>query len=155
MGMDGEAANTGAEALLARFAAEIDRQEDILYGVALFFEGLNFLYAGQEAVRMTYRKQLRNIIQTDRLAIDRARELLDQARQDHSKAPLLEAFEFHPCQGYPQPAELRRRAEALVRAYRELFPDRPRSEPLSAEDVVRLLDAAAVKLEAGGPGAGS
>ena len=111
------AADTGA--LVAEFEAEIVRQEDLLYGVALFFEGLRFLFAGQEAMLTTYRKELRNIIQMDRIVIDHANHLLEQARRDPSKASLLREFRFDPCHAHPRPAELRKRATLLVESYME------------------------------------
>jgi hypothetical protein len=128
---------------------EIARQEDLVYGFALFFEGISFLYSGQEAVILTYRKQLRNVIQTSRQVIEQATSLLAQAEKDPSKAHLLAHVRFSPGQGHPQPDELCRRARVLVEAYHECFPDRPRSEPFSEHEIVRLLDVAADRL--GGP----
>lgn len=133
--------------LVAEFEEEIARQEDLLYGVALFFEGLQFLYAGQAAIITTYRKQLRNIIQMDRMAIEQARSLLEQARRDPSRIALLTEFRFMPCHGHPRPEELSRRARLLVDSYNRCFPDRPRSEPLCGEEIVKLLDHAAEKIE--------
>jgi hypothetical protein len=129
------------------FEAEIRRQENLLYGVALFFEGISFLYAGQEAIITTYRKQLRNIIMMDRAAIDHAQALLEQAKRDPAKAATLRDFKFNPCQGHSHPAELCRRAGLLVESYAECFPGRPRSEPLGADDIVRLLAASAEKID--------
>lgn len=137
--------NTGA--IMTSFEEEIRRQEDLLYGVALFFEGLSFLYAGQEAIITTYRKQLRNIIMRDRTAIDHAQALLEQAKRDPSKAAVLRDFKFTPCQGHAHPDELCRRAALLVESYAKCFPGRPRSEPLVADDIVRLLTTSAEKID--------
>ena len=128
---------------------EIARQEDLLYGFALFFEGVSFLYAGQEAVILTYRKQLRNLIQANRQAIDQAQALLAQAEKDPAKERLLDHIKFSPGQGHPQPDEICKRARILVEAYNECFPDRPRSDPFSEHEIVQLLNAAADKM--GGP----
>lgn len=136
-----------AAAITTAFEDEIRRQEDLLYGVALFFEGLSFLYGGQEDIVTTYRKQLRNIIQMDRSSIDHAQALLEQAKRDPAKAVLLRDFKFTPCQGHAQPAELCRRAKLLVESYAECFPGRPRSEPLMADDIVRVLTASAAKID--------
>ena len=146
---DGERPAAGGDTgvLVAEFEAEIARQEDLLYGVALFFEGLRFLFAGQEAMLTTYRKELRNIIQMDRMVIDQANSLLEQVRRDPTEAALIRDFRFRPCQGHPRPDELCRRALLLVESYMECFPDRLRSAPLRDEEIVQVLKAASARID--------
>jgi hypothetical protein len=133
--------------LIRAFERQIRNQEDILYGVALLFEGIAFLYAGQEALIETHRKQLRNIIQIGRQAIDQAIKLLEQVRRDTTRTDLLKEYAFSPCKGHPQPEELRRRAEILVQTYEECFAQRPRSRKFTDAEMVQLLDAAARKTD--------
>jgi hypothetical protein len=133
--------------IIKSFEQELERQEDTLYGVALFFEGISLLFAGQEAVVETYRKQFRNIIQIGKDAATRARELLDEAKQDPGKAALLKSFEFFACQGHPDPDAMTKRARALVDTYEELFPNKPRTEELSETETMRLMECAARKLD--------
>ncbi|MFC1453193.1 hypothetical protein ACFLSJ_07630 [Verrucomicrobiota bacterium] len=133
--------------ILRSFEGEISRQEDLLYGVALFFEGIRFLYAGQDAVIETYQRELRNIIGIGHHRNEEARRLLEEAKRDSSKARLIEAFTFTSCQGYDRPEELAERAKLLVEAHRTCFPGRPRKEPLSDADIVRLLNSASEKIE--------
>ncbi len=127
---------------LASFSREIDRQEDLLYGIALFFEGLSLLHAGQEAILETHRKQFRNIIQAGSADIERARELLAEAQRDPHQRPQLAAFHFRMGEGYTDSAGLLDRAERLVAAYRATFPDRPRDRSLTPAETLELLRAA-------------
>ena len=135
-----------AAAIVEQFEQAIAVQDDLLYGIALFFEGLSVLHSGLEAVSQTERKQFRNIIQKGNESLERARALLKQARTDPEKTPLLLEFKFSGCQGHPQPEKLRERAKILVATYGQLFPDRPRSQPFTEEEVIRLIDAASGRL---------
>ncbi|MCE9614398.1 MAG: hypothetical protein K8T26_08985 [Lentisphaerae bacterium] len=130
---------------LAKFEKEIARQEELLYGIALFFEGISLLFAGQDAVLETYRKQFRNIIQTGSAATERARTLLDEARLDARKIAMVEQFVFRPGDGHPEPERLAARAQLLVETYTELFPKRPRDQALTPEETLRLVETASVK----------
>ncbi|MBA4387383.1 MAG: hypothetical protein C0404_05340 [Verrucomicrobia bacterium] len=127
---------------IASFQQKIAAHEDIVYGVALFFECLNLVHEMQGAIVETHRKQFRNIIQKGSEATQRAAKLLDEVRQDPKKVQLLRQFVFASCQDHPQPAEMVRRAEILVATYQRIFPDRPRSQDFSRAEIVRLLEEA-------------
>jgi len=114
--------------------------------VALFFEGISRLYAGHEAVLDTYRKQCRNVIQIGREAAQRAAGLLQRARQNPEKIELFQDFEFIPCLGYSNPGELAKRADVLIQTYNLLFPGRPRGQPFSDQEIIRLMEDASQKL---------
>ena len=135
-----------AETRLARFEAEITHQEDLLYGIALLFEGISLLFTGQTDVVETYRKQFRNIIQTGRATTERARTLLDEARTDAHKLTVIEQFTFRPGEGHPEPEALVARAQVLVETYQRIFPERPREQSLSEDETLRLVEAASVAL---------
>lgn len=128
--------------ILAQFEQEIARQEELQYGIALFFEGLSLLYAGQDAVLETHRKLFRNVIQTGNIALSRARELLEEARRDNSKIQMLQQFSFRPGEGHPEPDVVAARARVLVETYQELFPQRPRDQALSAAETLKLMETA-------------
>jgi hypothetical protein len=129
------------------FHEEIRRQEDLLYGEALFFECVSQLYAGQDAVIETYRKQFRNIIQIGKDAVQRAVTLLQSAKETPEKTTLFQHFAFMPCLGHPKPEELAKRARILVDAYNELFPNRPRGLAFTKPEVLQLIEAAAGALK--------
>jgi len=127
---------------LKTFETLIAEQEELLYGFALYFEGLTLLHAGQDAVLETHRKQFRNLIQAGSAEIQRARELLEEARANPMKLTMVEQFAFHLGDGHPDPAGLRVKAKALVTAYGALFPGRPREQALDSADTMKLLAAA-------------
>lgn len=127
--------------ILADFEKEIDRQEDRLYGIALFFECVSLLYAGRSGVLETNRKQFRNIIVVGHTSIAQARALAAKARQDHVAIEAVRAFRFTYCEGHPNPVGLAARADALLKAYRNLFPQRPPDKAFSEDETYRLLEA--------------
>lgn len=130
------------ERLIADFSREIKRNQDLLYGVALFFEGIAHLYSSQEAELETYRKQFRNIIQLGNDAIERAVAMVERAKQNPEKALLFKHFSFVPCLGHSKPEELAERARILVETYNEIFPGRPRGQAFGTDEIIRLMEAA-------------
>ncbi len=120
------------------------RQENVLYGVALFFECISTLYAGQDAIIETYRKQCRNVILVGKKIAQNAVSILEQTKNDPEKIELLQQFDFSFCQGHPNPAEMQSKAETLVCTYNRIFPDRPRSDPFEQEEILRLMDEASL-----------
>jgi len=132
--------------ILETFEADIVKQEDLLYGVALFFEGISMLLAGQDAVIETYRNQYWNIIQEGNASAERAHQLLEEARRDPSKIALVERFTFSSGTGHARQEELIERAHVMVETYESLYPNRPRDQALSEEETLRLMEAASVKL---------
>ena len=137
---------------LSAFAAEIGRQQDLVYGAALFFECLTVLHDGQLALIETSRKQYRNIITMGNAAIDRANALLEAARADHARCNEVEAFSFTPFSKHPAPAEMVRRAESLIAAYRRIFPKRELAEDFTHAELLQLIDAASEALADEGKG---
>lgn len=118
-----------------------------MYGVALFFEGICLLYAGQEAVIETFRRQFRNMIQTGTDTAHRAADLLEQVRQDPSKIATLEQFDFAPCREHAEPEKMVQRAQILFNVYKRLYPNRSRSEPFTEEETLRLMEEAGQDLK--------
>ena len=134
--------------ILPWFDAQMATLDDIVYGVALLFEGMHLLYAGQDALIETYRKQYRNLIQSGKAVSQRGTTLLEQARSQPGEAIALRDFDFTAFQAHPDPAGLIARAQALVATYARLFPDRPRSRELTEEETFRLIEDAADSFDA-------
>ncbi len=136
-----------AKKLVRQFESDIARNEDTMYGAALFFECLALVHAGQEPILETYRKQFRNIIQAGKADTERAESLLEQVRkQPAQSAALLRDFRFGNCREHPQAEEMLKRARIMVRTYEEIFPNRPRSRPFDEKEIFRLLETASEKL---------
>jgi hypothetical protein len=125
------------------FEARIIEHEEMIYGIALLFEGVSLLLAGQDAVIETYRNQYWNIIQAGNASAKRARELADQAKLDPPKIQLIERFAFEVL---PEQEQLEQRARILVETYDTLFPGRPRDRSLTQEETLKLMEAASERL---------
>lgn len=134
------------QAALEAFTAEIARQEDIVYGVALFFECLSLLHADNPGQLETYRKQFRNIIQHGNETIRQARAALEEATQNYRNMYLVEQFRFMPCHGHPNPQELEKRAVILVETYNQVFPERSRSDEFTPQDTFQLIEQASAAM---------
>lgn len=135
-----------AEAI-AGFEKEIANQENILYGIALFFEGISAICRDSPESVEAQQAQFRKIIQTSQDAITRARTLLEQVKKNPAEAGRLAQFQFAPCEGHPRPGEMIKRARILARAYQEVFPNRPRDKAFTETEIFRLMEAAGEKLE--------
>jgi len=134
------------EAQVKDFEDRTAHQRDLLYGVALLYEGIAVLYAGQEQAVATYRKQLRNIIRDGGTRVDRAELLMDEVRKDPARLPELGQFTFNLGEGHADPEGLVARAGVLVEMYEELFPGRDRSLAFTAEETLLLIETAAGRL---------
>lgn len=122
---------------------DIKRLDDTIYGVALFFEGLSLLHAGQPAIIETYQKQFRNVIQADSDTLRQATALVEAVEKDPAQALQLRQFTVVLCKGHSNPKEMERRAHVLVEAYGRLFPGRPRSREFTEEETFSLMEEAA------------
>lgn len=121
---------------------DIKRLEDVIYGVALFFEGISLLHAGQPAIIETYQKQFRNIIQSDSETLKEAKALLDAVDSDPNQSVRLRHFTVVPCKGHSNPKDMERRAHVLVDVYGRLFSGRPRSREFTEEETFLLVEEA-------------
>jgi hypothetical protein len=133
-----------SDAILATFRTSIAKEENLLYGVALFFEGISVLYAGEEAMIETYRKQLRNLIQSRRESLQHALSMLEQVEQDSTQIAQLSEFSFPPWQADAGTGNLADSAKILVDTYDREFPDRPRAKPFEHAETLKLMKAAAL-----------
>lgn len=138
---------TAEDDIVAEFESEITRQEDIVYGVALFFECLSVLHADNNAIIETCSRQLRNVIQKGNERIQHARQLLNDAVHDPQKKSLIKQFTFSPCEGYPNPDEMAKRASVLVDTYKRIFPDRSRAKDFSDEEIFSLMEEASLAFD--------
>jgi len=132
--------------VIRRFEEQIRIQRDQLFGISLFSQGLEVIYSGQSEVLEMNRQSSQNITERAESAISAAESLLRQAKADLSSPRQLMCFRFPPISGNPMLDQMTQRAQILVRTYEQMFPDRPRSEPLSREEIRELMAAAADQL---------
>lgn len=131
------------ETLLDEFRNNIRELDDLIYGVALLYEGLSLLYSEQPAMLETHRKHLRNAIQKGNAVARRASGLLRAAEDDPLRIDALRSFRFSAFEDHPDADRLKASARALVDAYERLFPGRPRDKEFTSDEALRLVDKAA------------
>jgi hypothetical protein len=125
------------------FEAELARNRDRLYGMALFFEAVELLYPGTTETAEARRRQSRDLIRDGAGRLGRADELLDKVKTGQAQAAELTRFDFALGEGYPERDALLNRADVLARTYDTLFPGRDRGRDFSEEEKLRLMEAAA------------
>jgi len=131
------------EKLLDEFRSNIRELDDLIYGVALLYEGISLLYSEQPAMLETYRKHLRNAIQNGNAVSRRAAGLLRAAEDDPRQVDALRGFRFSAFEDHPDADGLKASARALVDAYQRLFPGRPREKEFTGDEALLLVDKAA------------
>ena len=136
------------QAMVAIFEKEVAHQDELLFGVSLFFECISMLYAGREDLIQSYRKQCRNMLQQGQQATQSARDLLNKIPRDPTAVAQIRDFQFPLFDGHPQPEKMAARCEILAEAYRKAFPGRPRTQSMKDEDVFALVKVAVDSLSA-------
>ena len=140
----GDGLDEAAAQRIAEMEEAISARRELLFGLALFFEGLKRLYAGQEAVLNHHRERLVNIIMNDSAALDVAEDVLKRVKADPTRVEELEEIELPTSwKGYTNPRDLEERATALATAYDSVFGERPRDRDLTDEEAMQLIEAAA------------
>ncbi|MDP6525664.1 MAG: hypothetical protein QGI24_05170 [Kiritimatiellia bacterium] len=129
------------DANVSRLEAEIALQSDRLYGIALFFEGIETLFDGREEIIMANRDQLLGIIQNGTDRLKQAKELLAQVKAGEATAP--DVFDFQLADGLENREALIERADALVSVYKRVFSGRDRATPFTEEEKLKLVEAVA------------
>lgn len=124
------------------FERQLIRARDRVYGIALFFEAIELLYAGQDDIIEAYRERFRQIIRSGAAVLDLAEQLLRDASVGAAEASELTEFDFSFGESDPEQQELLERAEALVGAYERLLPGRDRGRVFSTDERLRLMEAA-------------
>ncbi len=116
---------------LGEFEQEIRRYEDMMFGLRLYQE------TSPKFTQYLQRRSYERIEVRGQRAIGQAKVILDDANRGQNVERRIESF------AWPTIFEdVKRRFEILVERYDELFPRRPRSEPLSREEIALLREAA-------------
>lgn len=134
-----------AEEIL-RFDETIRLHQDQLFGITLYFQGIELMYSDQPEILEMNRQSFHNIKDRAEKAIAEAEVLLQQAREDSSKINKLRRFTFQPISGNPMLNQITQRARILVRTYERMFPGRSRSQLLSQDELTILMQEASDQL---------
>lgn len=128
----------------AALGAQIAGERDILFGIALCFECIQLLYDGQPELTRAYHDELLAMIKIGEENLKSATLMTQQGRHGKSAVERIQAYEVDALKGCANAAELRQRSKRLVEAYETLFPGRQRNQDLTHEEVLKLIDAAAL-----------
>lgn len=133
--------------LISSYEEQLRELDDMLYGIALFFECISLLHADQPAVVETYRKQLRNIIQRGKELSNEASEILAHISKNSRDKEPLKRIKLNLAEEMPDAELVIKRAKILVQLYENLFPARPRSQEFIEEELFKLIEAAGEKFD--------
>lgn len=132
--------------LIKEFKSKIKEYEDVLFGMNLYYQGICFTWRHNKEIIEFNRRHYKDIEKRMTTAINKAKQLLEEAKQGSDKLPLIQQFEFPPIKGHPALDEGTKLAKALAKAYKEIFPDRPRNKPLTEKESWRLKIVASKKI---------
>lgn len=124
--------------------ASIHREQSILFGVDLFHECLRCLHEGNAELLKTCHDELLAAVLYGKESLRQSEIFLAETRRGNVSPREAAEFRLDVLKGCPDGERLRRRAEALLKAYRVLFPSRPENAPLNRQEIMTLLDAAAL-----------
>ncbi len=125
------------------FECEIKEQEEHLFGVHLYNEGIKLHYQDDPATLEISERHYSEIMERGRIAIKEAKCLLEKVKMGQQPVSQFRNFRFPVIHGMPASDEMNRRARLLVKAYNTLFPGRPKDQPLTAREVAQLTEHAA------------
>ena len=131
---------------MRRFEKDLQMQRDQLFGITLFSEGVELMYADQPEILEMNRQSFQNVKERTESSISAAQSLLELVKADRGKIKELRRFRFLPIGGHPTLDQMTRRTKILVDTYERLFPGRSRSKPLTREELESLMTAAADQL---------
>jgi len=131
------------EEALRLFKENINKHEDQLFGIILYYEGICTMYSGQKEIIEANRKAFQNIIKRGEKAIREAKQLVQEVQSEPNKVKKLQMFRFPPISGHPMLDQVSERVRILVETYDRLFPGRPRGKPLTDNEHTLLMKEAA------------
>ena len=136
----------GEGKIIRRFEKDLQMQRDQLFGISLFSEGVELMYADQPEILEMNRQSFQSVKEKTESSISAAQSLLELVKADRGKIKELRRFRFLPIGGQPTLDQMTRRTKILVDTYERLFPGRSRSKPLTREELESLMTAAADQL---------
>jgi len=130
-----------SRAVIDDYRRQISEGENIIYGLALYFEAINLFHEGSPIVE-TYKKQFRNIIRGGRELLDKASRLLSDVESGAASLQELNAFDLDFLNGHPNADENRTRALLFYEAYTKHFSQRPRDKDLTQAEMFVVFEEA-------------
>jgi len=131
---------------VSRFEERIQMQKEQLFGISLYFRGIDLMYSEQPETIQMNRQSFENIRERTEASIAAAESLLLEVKRDPSKAKKLKRFKFPPTTGHPMLDQMTERVEIILRTYEDLFLGRSKSQPLNQEELMQLMMEASEQL---------
>ena len=128
------------------FEKRITEYENILFGMNLYYQGICFTWENNKEIIELNSVHYKDIEKRIATAVNNAKQLLESIKKDSDNLLLIQQFEFPPVGGNPILDEGTKLAKALIEAYEEIFPGRPRTNHLTREESQRLKTAAIEKI---------
>jgi hypothetical protein len=128
------------------FEERIQRQKEQLFGISLYFRGIELIYSEQKEIIQMNRQSFENIRERTEESIAAAESLLLEVKRDPSKAKKLKSFKFPPSTGHPMLDQMTERVDIILRTYEHLFPGRSKSQLLNQEELMQLMMKASEQL---------
>ncbi|MDO9566455.1 MAG: hypothetical protein Q7J15_06925 [Candidatus Desulfaltia sp.] len=131
---------------VSRFEKMIQMQKEQLFGISLYFRGIELMYSEQPEIIQMNLQSFVNIRERTEDSIAAAESLLLEVKRDPSKAKKLKGFKFPPTTGHPMLDQMTERVEIILRTYEQLFPGRSKSQSLNQEELMKLMMEASKQL---------
>lgn len=123
---------------LKSFEKTIKEHENQLFGLLLYKRGVKLLCSHDPNIIKMTDSSFENIVNRTQETIINAKLLLEEAKKNPKKMKELDNFHFPPIKGHPFLDEMAKRVKIVLESYEELFPNRPREQNLSDEEVLKL-----------------
>ena len=106
---------------VSQFEERIQIQKEQLFGISLYFRGIELMYSEQPEIIKMNRQSFENIRERIEDSISAAESLLMEVKRDPPKARKLKKFKFPPTAGHPMLDQMAERVEIILRTYEHLF----------------------------------
>jgi len=133
---------------LRELELEINRWENHLFGVELYYNGVVLLHGHDQAIIDLTKYHYDQIMERGSAALSNAKILLGQVKIGTKAESEIGNFSFPPIDGPPELSDLTIRAKILAETYDSLFPEKSRQDAsgLSQEETMHLMNKSADKL---------
>ena len=122
---------------IKEFKNKIKWHEDYLFGLTLYRHliGVIGFVSKIDLLDEDYDKA----IETQEDAINKAKAILENVKQDPNQVGRLAEFIFPATSGSKELDEMRKNVQTVLDKYDKAFPDRPKSDPLDEELLSELI----------------
>ena len=127
------------------FESKINRHEKQLFGIYLYYRGVELIYKDSPAILKTTKMHYNEIMERGNAELQDAKILLGQIKVGTKTEDDIDKFHFQQIEGIPELDEMTLRSQILVECYCKIFPHKTINDAteLSKEDLKKLLEESA------------